>query len=646
MTGSAPVSIPPSANTSPSLAAAIAPGTTAAAAAAAADSSASAHHLGRAVPQPLAKAVQLRHHADALLQSPQLRNPAPPGAGAGGPHVDRAIDLLDQVIHAAQLCLDPASNYRLSDEHRARAAFCLGWATARRAQLAQPTAAEAADLPHRIQLALEYLELATSLLPDWFPPHTLPRLATTPSVTRPTDPNRHHASVDGWPLVPAWAAELVAELARTRTILAVAKAMSIQQQQQQHQSRGSDSTTSASPDAEDERQLAELIDLACRSNVQALFTPVDPHSNPDDATADPGSSAAVAAAATLDRLHGGGGGGNTSLADASTVLGNARLLRDVLSALVPYTTSPTEWKLRLEWATHLADVQFVSASLSANRLVDVASAEAAKLQRSRISPHERTRVKRVLERTARRMAPFEMRQGNVLLWLGRVMLDAVGALYLGRTNEGFQAERRRREQHAAARRQQGQQMDRDDDNGGGGGGDADDEDDDEPEPVPVPENDLVRETRQVLIRAAALFENAYASIVRAPVSARRRRLELRVLRRLEATYCDLEHLDNTSSAEVIELRAQRIERAVLINERLISLGDGASTGDRSTRNGRGRGASGLDEDEMDESDREQAAEDEDEEPDLDSDSDDDDEEDDSEDEHERLTKALGRTRLS
>lgn len=168
------------------------------------------------------------------------------------------------------------------------------------------------------------------------------------------------------------------------------------------------------------------------------------------------------------------------------------------------------------------------------------------------------------------------------------------------------------------------------------------------------------------LAAAALFENAYASILRAPASARRRRLELRVLRRvsivpstrarnspladtafgslqLEATYCDLEHLDNTSSPEVIELRSQRIERALLINERLISLGDGASSGLRSTRNGRGRGGTGLDEDEMDESDREQAAE---EEEDEDEGGEDDLDDDDSEDEEARITKALGRTRLS
>lgn len=42
---------------------------------------------------------------------------------------------------------------------------------------------------------------------------------------------------------------------------------------------------------------------------------------------------------------------------------------------------------------------------------------------------------------------------------------------------------------------------------------------------------------------------------------------------LEATYCDLEILDN-STPEVVELRNQRIERAMWINDRLIALGDG------------------------------------------------------------------------
>ncbi|GAA5972871.1 hypothetical protein JCM8115_006038 [Rhodotorula mucilaginosa] len=593
-----------SAHTSPSLAHAVAPPTSTASTPN--GGTTSAHG---ALAHELERAVSLKQQADALLQSPALKQPDAADADARGALVDRASGLLDQVMEAAEQALEPNKQQHSTrlEEHRSRAAFCLGWATARRAQLVQSDQL----LPLRLQAALDHLQLAASLAP-WFP-NEPPQLAHTPSVTRPNDPNRHHASVDGFPLVPAWGAELVAELARVQTILALAKAMSIQARRSSE--REDQSRDDNDDEQEEEHQLAELIDLACRRNVQALFTPVDPHST-------------ASATGPSDEAT----GGNASLADASTVLGNARLLRDVLSALVPYTTSPAAWKLRLEWATHIADVQFVSASLSANRLVDVASAEAANLQRSHISPHERTRIKRVLEKTARRMAPYEMRQGNVLLWLGRVMLDAVGALYLGRTREGFQAERRRREQQARAGT-----------DGSGRAMEQDDDDEEEEEGVPVPENDLVRETRQVLIRAAALFENAYASILRAPASARRRRLELRVLRRLEATYCDLEHLDNTSSPEVIELRSQRIERALLINERLISLGDGASSGLRSTRNGRGRGGTGLDEDEMDESDREQAAEEEEEE---DEGGEDDLDDDDSEDEEARISKALGRTRLS
>jgi len=47
---------------------------------------------------------------------------------------------------------------------------------------------------------------------------------------------------------------------------------------------------------------------------------------------------------------------------------------------------------------------------------------------------------------------------------------------------------------------------------------------------------------------------------------------------LEATYCDLEVLDN-ATPEVVELRSQRIERALWINERLIALGDGKDGAD-------------------------------------------------------------------
>lgn len=450
------------------------------------------------LPAPLSKAVERKHTADALLQSLAQQSHATatprPVAEARGTTAaptslpGRARVALEQCIDAAEQC-QIATHARLSDEERARALFCLGWAKARLAQLVQPDA-----LPAQLELALDSLNQATRLV-TWFPSEP-PHLAATPSVTRPTDPNRHQASLDRLALVPAWGAELVAELARAQTILALAKAMSIQEQ------RGSskvDGGAAAVAGDEDDRQLADLIDLACRRNVQALFTPVDPHS----AQMEPAGPSAIGAgqngggpnSTIVDGVDEHQIGGNSSLADASTVLGNARLLRDVLSALLPYTTDPSAWKLRLDWATHIADVQFVSASLSANRLVDVASAEATKLQNSHISPRERQEVKRVLEKTARRMAPYEMRQGNVLLWLGRVMLDAVGALYLGRTEEGFQAERRRREQQALAAS-----------SGGNGGMTEEDFEEEEDEAdasaVPVPENDLVRETRQVLIRGA------------------------------------------------------------------------------------------------------------------------------------------------
>ncbi|BGP55576.1 hypothetical protein JCM8202v2_003181 [Rhodotorula sphaerocarpa] len=544
------------------------------------------------VPQLLQHAVKLKATAESLLQSLNHHQQPPAtvaderggeedgGADRGtttraaaattGNAAEslpaRARDSLEQCIDAADRCLEQAQvqHNRVTDDHRARALYILGWAIARRAQLVAPDA-----LPAELERALAHLERATALVP-WFPAEP-PALAATPSVTRPLEPTRHQASVDALPMVPAWGAELVAEVARTHTVLALARAMAIQEQRRRVLAAAGGSGKAGgdhADDREEERQLADMIDLACRRNVQALFTPVDPLSSPG-----PAGTSSI-------------GGGNASLADASTVLGNARLLRDVLSALLPYTTDPAAWKLRLEWATHIADVQFVSASLSANRLVDIASAEATKLQRSHISPRERNGVKRVLEKTARKMAPHEMKQGNVLLWLGRVMLDAVGAQYLGRTQEGFQAERRRREQQATA-------------GVAGAGGESDfDEAEDQADAVPVPENDL-----------------------------------------LEATYCDLELLDNTSSPEVIELRSQRIERAVFINERLIALGDGASSGARSTRNGRGRGATGVHEDEMDESDREQAAEEaEEEEAELAADE--------SDEEQERITRALGRARLA
>lgn len=181
----------------------------------------------------------------------------------------------------------------------------------------------------------------------------------------------------------------------------------------------------------------------------ALFTPVDPLTASDD----------------------------TNPSEAATVLGNSRLIRD-MSTMFPFTSSPALWTRRIDWATHVADVRFVEASMSANRLVDAASASASILQSASTSDKRRHEVRGVLEATIRRLVPFEKTQGSCLLGLGRTMLSAVGSLYLNRNEVA--ADRRRRDQSR----------------------DSTAESDDGPI---VPENDLVRETRQVLIRCACFL---------------------------------------------------------------------------------------------------------------------------------------------
>ncbi|GAA5921697.1 hypothetical protein JCM3775_001771 [Rhodotorula graminis] len=521
------------------------------------------------LPAPIHRLVLLRQQADAALNTPALRSEL--ATGHAGPNSLQARDALVAVVDAATPLLfgDPHHNHqqrKFSPDDEARAEYCLAFALARVGEFdgTRPSA-----LPDRLDDALSHFSRAADLLR--LPPP--PALDSVPSVTRPQDPNRQHAAVDLSP-VPAWAAEMLAEWARTQTTRAFASCVDDQ------------GHTVVRDD-----ELADLLDLACRRNVQALFTPIDPLS-PE--------------------------GEHASSSTASTVLGSARLLSD-LSSLLPFTPgSPSTWSRRLNWATHVADVRFVSASMSANALVDAASAHAQVLQSRDIDQRQRRDVKRVVERTLRRIAPYERTQGNVLLGLGRVLLDAVGALYLGR-QVGFQEERRMRETSEGA---------------------EEDEDGDGDDKVIVPENDLVRETRQVLIRAAALFENAYASILRSPPSSSRRTLELRLLRRLEATYCDLELLDNDSTPEVVELKSQRIERAVLINDALVALGDGqapahdgAESGRRARRDGAEDEGAPPGEADMEGSDQERAEE---ERGELESSSDDD------EDDEDRLARRFAR----
>ncbi|KAL8279194.1 hypothetical protein RQP46_008450 [Phenoliferia psychrophenolica] len=419
-----------------------------------------------------------------MLQSPQLE--AELAEGTAGPYINAVKQQLVDIIALGQAWKTKSHGRKVTREEDARGRFVLAWAMGRCGEFDGTTPEE---LPGRITASLDCFAEAAALLDLPAPPP----LDAVPSVTRPSEKTL--------PLVlgeqPSWVTEYLAEYARTQTTLAFSMLLLHDQ-------------------VIEEAKLADLLDLACRRNVQALFTPVDPLTASDSPP-------------------------NPS--EAGTVLGNSRLIRD-MSTMFPFSSSVALWTRRVNWATHVADVRFVEASMSANRLVDAASASASILQSATTSDARRNEVRGVLEATIRRLVPFEKAQGSCLLGLGRVMLEAVGALYLGR---GELASRRRRD---ASR-------------------DSAAESDDGPI---VPENELVRETRQVLIRAAGLFENAYASFRRTPPGPNTSREEQRILLRLEAAYCDLEELDN-DTPEVVELRSQRVDRALWINERLVALHD-------------------------------------------------------------------------
>ncbi|SCZ88235.1 BZ3500_MvSof-1268-A1-R1_Chr2-1g04277 [Microbotryum saponariae] len=467
------------------------------------------HSSTAPLPEPLRALVNLRIKADSALNHPALEQELE--NGVLGPQSAIVLESLQATLECAatwraRLQDTTGRTSKRSNEEEARGEFVEAWCRS------------------RIGESLQGFSRAGELLglPD------PPTLDQVPSVTRPKQ--------GVLPLelgtVPGWVGEMLAEWARTQTTLCFSSLL-----------------RPGGNEVVEEDKLAEMLDMACRRNVQALFTPVDPNFAPEE-----------------------------SSSSARTVMGNARLIRD-MSTLLPFTSSASLWNRRIAWATHVADITFIEASMSANRLVDAASAAAAILQDPKTTNERRNEVRHVLEHTIQHLVPFEKKQGTALLTLGRVMLEAVGSMYLDR-DEAFSVQRRKMEDAVL---QEGKEPELA-----------------EGERVEVPENDLVRETRQVFIRgefhprpesgsreppvlillilaflASGLFENAYASFLRTPTKARQnKKEEQRLLRRLEATYCDLEELDN-HTPEVVQLKSERVARALWINDRLLSLGDDA-----------------------------------------------------------------------
>ncbi|KDE09270.1 hypothetical protein MVLG_00588 [Microbotryum lychnidis-dioicae p1A1 Lamole] len=457
------------------------------------------HSSTAPLPEPLRALVNLRIKADSALNHPALEQELK--NGVLGPQFAIVLESLQATLKCAatwraRLQDSTGRTSKRSNEEEARGEFVEAWC---RSRIGEYDSSLPEELPIQLERSLQGYRRAGELLRLPNPP----TLDQVPSVTRP----KQGVLPLELETVPGWVGEMLAEWARTQTTLCFSSLL-----------------RPGGNEVVEEDKLADLLNMACRRNVQALFTPVDPGSASEE-----------------------------SSFSAGTVMGNARLIRD-MSTLLPFTSSASLWTRRIAWATHVADITFIEASMSANRLVDAASVAAAILQDPKTTNERRNEVRHVLEHTIQHLVPFEKKQGTALLTLGRVMLEAVGSMYLGR-DEAFSVQRRKMENAVL---QEGKEP-----------GLA------EGERVEVPENDLVRETRQVFIRASGLFENAYASFLRTPTKARQnKKEEQRLLRRLEATYCDLEELDN-HTPEVVQLKSERVARALWINDRLLSLGDDA-----------------------------------------------------------------------
>lgn len=197
------------------------------------------------LPEPLRALIQARVAADSALQSPQLE--AELAEGTAGPSITALKGQLLEIVAQAGSWKDKVGGRKISPDEDARGQFVLAWALGRVGEYDGTTPEE---LPAKLEDALAVYAAAGSLLQLPAPP----ALDQVPSVTRPNENRTRTTS----PLVvldeqPAWVAEFLAEWARTQTTLAFSMLLRHEQ-------------------VIEEARLADLLDLACRRNVQGTST--------------------------------------------------------------------------------------------------------------------------------------------------------------------------------------------------------------------------------------------------------------------------------------------------------------------------------------------------------------------------------------
>lgn len=201
------------------------------------------------LPAPLHELVQLRIKADSALHSPNLEQEL--AEGVQGPQVAIAREALEDVIRLGRDWKSKAGATKLTREEQARGEFCLAWALGR---IGEYDGTKPFDLPERLGEALARYQTAADLLDI----PSAPLLDRVPSVTRPGDAKRQ-SGLD-LPEVPAWTGEMLAEWARTQTTLAFSSLL-----------------TNGGETLIEEDKLADLLEIACRRNVQGWLRLSGPH---------------------------------------------------------------------------------------------------------------------------------------------------------------------------------------------------------------------------------------------------------------------------------------------------------------------------------------------------------------------------------
>lgn len=210
------------------------------------------------LPEKLRQLLTLRSQAESALQHPALDQEMK--AGQPAQQAQAVLSALEAVITKAQQSVGQSaghpvssaaaavgavtSNTKMSTEDEARIHFIHAWALCR---VGEYDGTPTEQLPAQLERSLQLFQQASDLLqlPD------PPQLDNVPSVTRPKE---GHSQALSLPEVAGWVADMLAEFARTQATLAFTTLLA-------HGYEGQQAFAQSG-------RLAELLDIACRRNVQ------------------------------------------------------------------------------------------------------------------------------------------------------------------------------------------------------------------------------------------------------------------------------------------------------------------------------------------------------------------------------------------